>query len=93
MPILIRRSSKFRRHLNKLRKRCRLTDYGLAFIADVDPTYLRKLLTGERKKPSRRLVWRIADAILEYTSAISEKDVDKLIEYAGHAPINRRLKS
>ena len=93
MPILFRRSSKFRRHLDKLRKRCRLTAYGLATIAYVDPTYLRKLLTGEGKHPRRELVCRIAYAMLEYTSTISEKDVDKLVKYAGHAPINRSSKS
>ena len=84
--------TKFQRQLEKLRKKCNLTVYGLAALADVDPTYVRRLINGERRNPGRFVVIRLAEAMEEYSSAISSRDVNRLIRYGGHRPLKKREK-
>ena len=79
--------TKFQRQLAKLRKRSRLSSYGLATLADVDTSYLRRLITGEKRNPGRRVVARLGEALLGHSASVSTKDVDRLMRYAGYLPL------
>ena len=80
----------FAKVLVKLRKKAKLTTYGLAREAWVDYGYLWRLEKGERHKPSRDLVLRLAQTLLDNSGAISfPKDVDRLLRAAGYGPLPR----
>ena len=81
--------TKFQRHLRHLMGRCQLTAYALGGMSYTDPTYISRLLIGERQKPSRDAVIRLASAMADYSTVISNEDVDRLLEDAGHVPLRR----
>jgi len=80
----------FQKTLNKLMNKCKIPTYALAQVADVDPSYLQRLRNGERRRPGRDVVIRLATAMAEYSEVISDKDVRRLIESAGHT-VPKRL--
>jgi len=82
--------TKFQMQLGRLMERCDLTAYALGQEADVDATYIRRLLSGEMTKPSREVVSALGTAFKARSDAISDKDVARLLKSAGHTP--RRLR-
>ena len=79
------RFRKFRRELQNQMKTCQLSAYALGRLTGLDPTFIKKLVVGERN-PSRKTVLLIAQEIGEYTSLISGSDVDRLIKGSGFPP-------
>ena len=75
----------FRKQLLRLMERCQLSAYGLARITEYDGTFIKRLVVGERN-PSRRTVLRIAKELYDYTTLISNADVDRLIKASGFPP-------
>ena len=79
----------FKRELNKQIKKSGVTPYAVAAYYDRDPGFIYKLMKGERRKPSRESVTRIATALMECSSKISEKDANRLMRTAGYPPLKR----
>jgi len=79
----------FQRVLNELIRKRGVTTYALATFHNGDPSYIYKLLSGERRKPSRDSVTRIAIALTGCSPKISEKDANHLLQSAGYPPLKR----
>ena len=79
---------KFCKYLKKLMDKCQLTPYGLGQIAGVDPSHVYRIVHGEGR-PSRSTMLAMAQALHEYSSVITEKDMDHLIKYSGFPPPRR----
>lgn len=77
------RFGKYRKELQKLLKRCQLIAYALGRITGLDPTFIKKLVVGDRNS-SRKTVPLIAKEIRVYTSLISDSDIDRLIKASGN---------
>jgi transcriptional regulator with XRE-family HTH domain len=75
--------------LRELRNKARMTKYRLAQDDGVDPAHVGRLEGGERLHPSRDLVLRMGQALLDYSGEISLKDVDQLLRSAGYGPVPR----
>ena len=73
---------KFRAYLKKLMDKCQLTAYGLGQISKLDPTFLRRILSGQRN-PSRRTVLKIAASLRDYSTVITDRDIELLIKVSG----------
>ena len=82
--------SVFQKRLRRLLERCMLTPYSLGKHADVDSTYIRRLLTGEKRNPSKEVVGALGAAMDEYSPAVGDDDVARLLRAAGHVPVGRR---
>ena len=80
---------KFAKTLVKLRTRARLTRYRLAMEANTDPGHVKRLERGERRHPSRDLVLRLGQALLDNSGDITLEDVGELLKAAGHGPLPR----
>ena len=76
---------KFRRELEKQMITCQLSAYALGCLTGLDPTFIKKLVVGERC-PSRKTVLLVATELREYTSLISDADVHRLIKASGYPP-------
>ena len=76
---------KFRNHLKKLMEKCQLTAYGLGEISRCDPTFIRRILLGQRNA-SRRTVLMLAVAIRDYSTVVSDRDIELFIKFSGIAP-------
>ena len=79
----------FAKALHRLRTRARLTRYRLAMEANVDPGHVGRLERGERHRPGRDLVLRLAQALLDNSGDITLQDVDELLKAAGLGPLPR----
>lgn len=79
----------FARVLLQLRTKARVTRYALAQEAQVDPNYVVRLERGEKRRPSRRIVLKLGQALLDNSGDITLKDVDRLLKAAGHGPVPR----
>ena len=79
----------FQRLLNKLIRKSDVTPYALAIFLNGDPGFIYKLMKGERRKPSRDSVTRIATALMECSDKLSEKDANRLLHSAGYLPLKR----
>ena len=75
----------YRKQLQKQMKTCQLSAYALGRLTGLDPTFIKKLVVGDRN-PSRKTVLLIAKEIRDYTSLISDSDVDRLIKASGFPP-------
>ena len=84
------RFKNFRKYLRKLMARCQVTAYGLAQMADINPSTIYRLLKGERM-PSRHTVIRLAQALYEYSTIVTERDAQRHVDYDGYPPPRRRL--
>lgn len=73
----------FQRKLNELIRKSGVAPYSLAAVHHEDPSYIYKLMSGERRKPSRESARRLATALLECSDKISEEDANRLIRTAG----------
>jgi transcriptional regulator with XRE-family HTH domain len=78
---------KFADTLRKLRTKAKMTRFRLAQNTRVDPAHVARLERGERLRPSRDLVLRMAQALLDYSGDIRLKDVDQLLQSAGYGPL------
>jgi len=76
---------KFRAYLKKLMDKCQLTAYGLGQISKLDPTFIRRISSGQRN-PSRRTVLQIAVALRDYSTVVTDGDVELLIKVSGFPP-------
>jgi transcriptional regulator with XRE-family HTH domain len=79
----------FAKALRRLRTRAKLTRYRLAMEANVDPGHVGRLERGERRHPSRDLVLRLSQALLDCSGDICLEEIDQLLKAAGHAPLRR----
>ena len=79
----------FDKALHRLRTKAKLTRYRLAMEANVDPGHVGRLERGERRHPSRELVLRLGQALLDNSGDISLEDVDWLLKAAGYGPLPR----
>jgi transcriptional regulator with XRE-family HTH domain len=77
----------FANALHKLRTKAKLTRYHLAIEANADLGHLGRLERGERRHPSRELVLRLGQALLDNSGDISLEDVNQLLRAAGHGPL------
>ena len=78
-------ASKFQKELERILSWCELTPYGLGQLAQVDESYLYKLLKGEKSNPSRSVVTRIAESLQsEFPSIITQKYRRRLLKAAGY---------
>ena len=84
------RFKNFRNYLRKLMARCQVTAYGLAQLAGIDPSTIYRVLKGERI-PSRDTVFRLAQALFEYSAIVNERDAQRLVDLSGYPPPRRRL--
>jgi transcriptional regulator with XRE-family HTH domain len=80
----------FARTLRGLRKKARISSYGLAVEAQLDPSYVRRLETGKRKKPSREVVLQLGQALVNSSGDISLNHVDELLRAADYGPLPRQ---
>jgi len=80
----------FGKELEKVRKKAKLSNYGLARDAHVDAAYVWRLETGEKQNPSREIVLRLGQTLLDSSGHISLKDVDRLMKAAGYGPVPRK---
>ena len=81
-------SRKSCRRLKKLMDKCQLTPYGLGQLAGVDASHIYRIVNGERR-PSRSTMLAMAQALHEYSSLITERDINNLIKYSGFPPPRR----
>ena len=79
----------FSKTLRRLRNKARITSYYLATEAQLDPSHVRRLEKGDRKRPGRRVVLELAQALLDSSGDITLKDVDNLLKSAGYGPLPR----
>ena len=82
------RFGKFRKELLALMKKCQLSPYGLSRLTELDPTFIKRVVIGERN-PSRKTVLLIAKELYAYTSQITDADIDRLIKASGFPPPRR----
>ena len=81
--------TKFQRMLTKLVQKSALSVYRLAQLAEVDESYLRRLVTGEKRNPRENIVISLAMALREGSSSVSVRDIHRLIKSAGYRPPSR----
>ncbi len=79
----------FGKRLTKVREKAKVTTYRLAEDAQTNWIYVKRLETGERKHPSRKMVLRLGQALLDNSGAITLDDVDRLLKAAGYGPLPR----
>jgi len=65
--------------------KCKLTAYGLGQLSNVDAAFMYRILKGEGW-PSRQTVLAIASALYDYSTVITEGDVQALIKSSGYPP-------
>jgi len=56
----------------------------------VDYSYLWRLGWGQRQRPSRQVVLKLGQALLDNSGDISLDDVDRLLKAAGYGPLPRK---
>lgn len=68
--------------LNHWFKRRRLSAYRLAERSELDPSYVHRLLSGERRNPRPPTVLKLALGL-----GLTATDADDLLDSAGYPPI------
>ena len=84
------RVAKFGRILREMRLKAGKSKYSLSAFTGLDPTYLRRLETGQRLNPSFDTVIKICVALASGTSGIGLEDINDLLLAAGYAPLRTR---
>lgn len=82
--------TELQKFLGELMRRCQFNAYRLSEESGVSYRQVRRLLSGERRKTTRGTILSLGKAMANYTSLVTEKDVDRLIKLAGHPPLPRR---
>ena len=72
------------------REKADLTVYGLAILSDVDETYLRRLLNGQRRNPSRDTLIFLGEALMQFDDSFKRKHLEKVLKNAGLRPLPRK---
>ena len=80
----------FAETLRKLRRKANITTYRLATDAVADYSYVNRLETGDRYNPSREMVLRLAQSLLDNSDRITLSDVNDLLKAAGHEQLRPR---
>ncbi len=78
--------TEFQRRLRKMIEKSDISLYGLAKSAMVDESYVRRLVSGERRRPGERVAVNLALTLAEYSAKISSRDAERLIRTAGYEP-------
>lgn len=78
--------TKLGRELKKLIEKSDISIYRLAKLSGVDETYVRRLVRGDKRNPSRGALGALALAMKEYSSRVSDSDIRRLLKAAGHKP-------
>ena len=81
--------TKFGKLLRKVREKAKLSIYALARDAGKDWAGVKRLETGERRRPRRDTVLGIGRALLDASGDVTLKDVDGLLKAAGYGPLPR----
>lgn len=71
------------RILEEARMRANLNHFGLAKLSGTDQSYLRRLLNGQRRSPSRDVLIALGEALMYHDSRFERRDLEKVIEVAG----------
>lgn len=71
------------RLIEEARLRADLTVYGLATMARIDQSYLRRLLDGQRRNPGRDTLVSIGESLMHYDERFRKKDLEKVLSVAG----------
>ena len=69
--------------VQEARERAGLTVYGLATLSGVDQTYLRRLLGGKRRNPSRDTLISLGEGLTHYDERFKKKDLERILKAAG----------
>ena len=72
------------------REKAGLTVYGLATLSDVDETYLRRLLNGQRRNPGRDTLIFLGEALTHFDDSFKRKHLEKVLKNAGLRPLPRK---
>ena len=70
--------------------RANLTHYGLAQLSGTDQSYLRRLLNGQRRSPSRDTLMALGEALMHYDPRFKKKDLERVLESAGFMKLPKR---
>lgn len=85
-------TTRFQRELSKIMAKCEVTPY--TYEVKMSNSYVLRLLSGERRNPSRGVVMSLATAIethsREFECRISAKELDRLVKSAGFRPPRRK---
>ena len=81
--------TKFQRQLKKLVQKAAVSIYRLAQLAEVDETYLRRLVTGEMRSPGEGVVIALAMALRKGSSSVTVRDIHRLIRSGGYRTPSR----
>jgi len=73
---------RFSELLRKYRKRARKSFNKLAVDIGVDPSYINRIETGDRRPPNREIVIKLGKAL-----SLSTSEIDDLLIAANYAPI------
>ena len=79
--------------LRELRERAGKSRYMLAKFSGVNEAYLLRLETGERHRPTRDTVVKLALALVSASPSVGLDDVNELLLAAQHAPLLGRGES
>ncbi len=85
-----RNDSEFPGVFKKLRSKSGKSKYKLAQDSGLNQAYISRLETGERQKPSRDAVLKLAVALVTGCEEITIHDVQELLIAADHAPLRNR---
>ncbi len=80
---------RFGKCLRKVREKAKITIYRLAYDAQTDWIYVKRLEIEERKHPGREMVLRLGQALLNNSGDVTLDDVDRLLKAAGYGPLPR----
>ena len=79
-------TTRFGRELKKSVEKSEISLHRLAKVSGVDASYIRRLVRGDKKNPSRGVVGALALGMKEYSSRVSDRDIRRLLKAAGHKP-------
>ena len=79
----------FEKKLRSLTKKAKISAYRLATDACVDGAYVMRLLKGERRRPSRYIVLKLGQALLDNSGDISLTDINGLLKEMNYGPLPR----
>ena len=77
------------RTLVRLRKKAKATTYELAQASGLDYNHLRRLESGEVRRPTRYTVIRLGQGLLDRSGDMTLDDVDRLLKDAKEGPLRR----
>ena len=79
----------FARALRKVASKAKVRAYELSEASRVDYNHVRRLLSGESKRPARDTILRLGQALLDLSGDVTLNHVDQLLVAAGKGPLCR----